>query len=79
MKFSWKNYTLKIMTILKTFQEEPRRRRFPKENMGFIKKMDLQKEDGAREKMCFWRWTMPKEVVLKRKRTWEKDRARERM
>jgi hypothetical protein len=41
--------------------------------------MDLQKEDEASEKMCFQRWTMPKEMVLRRRRAWEKDRARERM
>jgi hypothetical protein len=51
--------------------------------MGFRGKMDLQKEDEAREKMCFRRWTMPKEMVLRRRQTcekdWEKYRARERM
>jgi len=47
--------------------------------MGFREKMDLYKEDGAKEKMCFRRWTMPKEMVLRKMGAWEKDRARERM
>jgi hypothetical protein len=42
MSFSWKHYTLKIMTILKTFQREPRRR-FLKKMMGLGKKRGLGK------------------------------------
>lgn len=48
------------------------------EKMGFKEKMDLHKEDWAMEKMCFRRRTMPKEMVLRRRRGWGKDRARER-
>ncbi len=54
MSFSWKHYTLKIMTILKTFQREPRRR-FLKKMMGLGKKRGLGK-----------RWILKKKIGPKR-------------